>query len=50
MGSDLLIGCIVLAGALIGLTVLLFWSRARINKIASMKSRTARDILKDLEK
>ena len=48
MDPNLVIGCAVIVIALAALTVLVLWSRRRIERIAKMEHRSARRILKDL--
>lgn len=47
---DVWIGLVVIAVALGVLTVLVFWSRRTIERIARSKSRSAREITKDLRR
>ena len=47
---DLWVGLVVIATALSLLTVLVFWSRRTIERIARTKSRSAREITKDLSR
>jgi len=48
MDTDILVGCILAGGALALTTVLILWSRRTINRIAESKSRSAREILREL--
>ncbi len=47
MESDAIIGCVVIAIALILLIALTWWSRRRIDWIARTGERSVREILKD---
>ncbi len=49
MDANVIVGTVVLAGALVTLVGLVFWSRQRIERIARMEHRSARRILKDLD-
>jgi hypothetical protein len=48
MNTNVLIGCVVTAVALISITALVLWSRRTINRIAKNGFRTARQTLKEL--
>lgn len=48
MDGDTVIGCVVIAGALVVLTALTLWSRRAIRRIAERGSSSLREILKDL--
>lgn len=48
MSGDALVGIIVIAASLVVLTVLVLWSRRRIERIARKGYDTARAIEKDL--
>lgn len=48
MERNAIIGMALIAGALLALTYLVFWSRRTIGRIARGNSRSARAILKDL--
>ena len=49
MDSNLLIGCIVGAGALGLITYLVLWSRRTIDRIAGRGFGSAREIRKDMQ-
>ncbi len=48
MDGDTLVGCLMIAGALVVLTALTLWSRRAIRRIAERGSPSLREILKDL--
>lgn len=48
MSGDVIVGIIILAGALASLTCLVLWSRRRINRIARRRYGSARAIEKEL--
>ena len=48
MDRDILIGCLIIAGALGSLTYLLLWSLRTINRISENGYRSMREIMKDL--
>ena len=50
MDAEVIVGCIIIALALIVLTGLVFWSRRRIERVARTGHRSARQILKDLSR
>ena len=45
---DIVIGCVLIVGALALMTFLTFWSRRTIDRIARSKGRSAREIRKEL--
>lgn len=47
---DVWVGLAVIATALLLLTLLVFWSRRTIERIARTQSRSAREISKDLRR
>jgi len=48
MEANLIVGAIVIALSLATLAVLVLWSRRRIERIARMESRSARQISREL--
>ena len=48
METDIIVGCLVGVGALTLITCLVLWSRRTIDRIAKSRSRSAREILKEL--
>lgn len=48
MDVDVIVGCVVIVLALAGVAGLVLWSRRRIERVARMGRRSARQILKDL--
>ncbi len=48
MDTDVIIGCVLLVGSLGLLTILVFVSRRRIDRIARRGYRSARTIVKEL--
>ena len=49
MDKDIIIGIIIIAGAIGLITYLTFWSKRTIERIDKKKLKTAREILKDLQ-
>jgi len=49
MDIDIIIGCVVVAGALAGVITLALWSNRTINHIANHGYHTARETLKELD-
>ena len=49
MDPNVVIGCAIVAAALVVLTVLVLISRRRINRIARSGYRSAREIVKELD-
>ena len=49
MDTEVIIGCIIIAFALIAITFLTLWSRRTIDRIARNGYRTARQTLKELK-
>ena len=47
MDVDTLVGCIAIAGALGVLTLLTFWSRRKIRRIAERGEQSLREIMRD---
>jgi len=48
MNTDVTIGCIVAAAAMLIIVILALWSRRTINRISDKGYRTARQTLKEL--
>lgn len=48
MNTDILIGCIAVAGTVGLLTYLVWWSRRAMDRIAQSDSNSAREIVKEL--
>ena len=49
MEINAIIGLIVLIGSVSAMTILTFWSRKRIDKIAEKKSASAREIMQEMK-
>ena len=47
MTTHMIIGCVLIIGALSAIVVLVLWSRGAINRIASEQIHSARDILRE---
>jgi hypothetical protein len=50
MDTDIILGCLICVSALAALTVLVFWCRRRIDRIADRGSTSAREILQDMRR
>ena len=50
MDKDIVIGCLLVAGALGLVTYLVLWSRRAIDRIAANDRRSTREIVKELRR
>jgi len=48
MNTTILVGCILVAAALVVMVLLVLWSRRTINRIARERLHSARDIVREL--